>query len=192
MQISFYYFFYRHLNHQIGRKTSSDSIMAYICRDHNTDKMTALVKGDKAPLFQGISQDGKSISLDAYAGKKLILYFYPKDDTPGCTAEACDLNNNYEAWLARGYDVIGVSPDSTASHLKFIGKYGLKFNLISDPDHVIMEKYGVWGEKKMYGKSYMGVLRTTFVIGEDGVIEEIFTSVDTKNHSIQIEKTLNI
>jgi peroxiredoxin Q/BCP len=154
--------------------------------------MITLQRGDKAPGFTGVNQDGEPISLENFAGKKLILYFYPKDNTPGCTAEACNLNDNYSGWIARGFDVVGVSPDTTRSHQGFIQKYGLKFNLIADPDHLIMEKYGVWGEKKMYGKSYMGVLRTTFVIDEKGFISEVFTSVDTKNHSLQIEKTLNI
>jgi len=154
--------------------------------------MTHLTKGDKAPGFEGINQDGKVISLAGFRGKNLILYFYPKDDTPGCTAEACDLNNNYQTWIHRGFDVVGVSPDNEKSHLKFIQKYGLKFQLISDPDHKIMELYGVWGEKKMYGKSYMGVLRTTFVIDAEGTVTEVFTSVDTKNHTSQIQETLNI
>ncbi len=153
--------------------------------------MVTLKKGDKAPGFEGTNQDGKTLSSAQFAGRKLILYFYPKDDTPGCTAEACDLNQNYQKWLDKGYDVIGISPDSVASHTRFIRKYGLNFNLISDPGHTIMEKYGVWGEKKMYGKSYMGVLRTTFVIDGDGLISEVFTSVDTKNHSVQIEKALD-
>jgi peroxiredoxin Q/BCP len=154
--------------------------------------MTFLQKGDKAPEFEGINQDGKIISLSNFSGKKLILYFYPKDDTPGCTAEACDLNNNYQKWLAKGFEVVGVSPDSGKSHQKFIQKYGLKFHLISDPEHKIMEQYGVWGEKKLYGKAYLGVLRTTFVIDGNGTVQEVFTSVDTKNHTQQIENTLNI
>ncbi len=154
--------------------------------------MITLQKGDKAPGFTGINQNGDEISLDSFAGRKLILYFYPKDNTPGCTAEACNLNDNYFGWISRGYDVVGVSPDTVRSHQGFIQKYELKFNLISDPDHIILEKYGVWGEKKMYGKSYMGVLRTTFVIDERGFISDIITSVDTKNHSLQIENTLSI
>jgi thioredoxin-dependent peroxiredoxin len=154
--------------------------------------MTTLNKGDKAPAFSGVNQNGEVISSENFAGKKLILYFYPKDNTPGCTAEACDLNNNYQYWLQRGFDVVGVSPDDAKSHLKFAGKYSLKFNLIADPELKILKDYAVWGEKKMYGKAYMGVLRTTFVIDENGIIEQIFTSVDTKNHSKQIENTLNI
>jgi len=178
--------------HQISIKTSIEQFMDYICSDYNQYNMTLLKKGDKAPAFRGITQEGKPLSLEDFAGRKLILYFYPKDNTPGCTAEACDLNNNYDVWLQRGYDVVGVSPDSTVSHLKFIAKYGLRFNLISDPEHLIMDQYGTWGEKKLYGKPYMGVLRTTFLIDEKGIIEEVFTRVDTKNHTIQIEETLNL
>lgn len=154
--------------------------------------MGTLKKGDKAPYFEGVNQDGKTISLNDFAGKKLILYFYPKDNTPGCTAEACNLNDNYQAWLDKGFEVVGVSPDSVKSHLKFAEKFGLKFNLLADEDKKILEAYGAWGEKKMYGKPYMGVLRTTFVIDETGVITEVFDKVDTKEHSAQIIKALNI
>ena len=154
--------------------------------------MKQLVEGIAAPDFTGINQNGKTISLEELKGKKLILYFYPKDNTPGCTAEACNLNDNYEFWLSKGYEVIGVSPDSEASHLKFTGKYGLKFNLISDTSKEILEAYGVWGEKVNYGKTYMGVIRTTFVIDEDGIIVKIFKKVDTKEHTNQIVKDLII
>lgn len=149
-------------------------------------------KGDKAPYFEGVNQDGKIVSLNDFSGKNLILYFYPKDDTPGCTAEACNLNDNHRMWIEKGFSVVGVSPDSVASHKKFAEKYGLQFDLISDPDHVILEKYGAWGEKKNYGKIYMGVLRTTFVIDGTGVIGEVVTRVDTKQHTEQLIKTLNI
>ncbi len=148
--------------------------------------------GDKAPHFEGVNQNGKKISLTDFAGKNLILYFYPKDDTPGCTAEACDLNDNYEMWISRGYHVVGVSPDSEKSHQKFIEKFGLKFDLIADTKTEILEAYGVWGEKSMYGKKYMGVLRTTFVIDGNGTIKAIFDKVDTKNHTSQITESLNI
>jgi peroxiredoxin Q/BCP len=151
-----------------------------------------LAVGDKAPAFEGVNQNGEKITLNDFKGKKLILYFYPKDNTPGCTAESCDLNDNYEMWLSKGYEVIGVSPDNEKSHLKFIEKYNLKFNLIADTDTKILEAYGAWGEKSMYGKKYMGVLRTTFVISENGIIEAIFDKVDTKNHSTQITSSLNI
>jgi peroxiredoxin Q/BCP len=153
--------------------------------------MTKILKGDQAPGFEGTGRNGETISLAGMKGKKLILYFYPKDDTPGCTAEACDLNNNYGTWLKEGFEVVGISPDSEKSHQKFIQKYGLKFHLLSDTEHEIMEKYGVWGEKKMYGKTYMGVLRTTFIIDETGMVQEVITNVDTKNHSHQIIDILN-
>jgi peroxiredoxin Q/BCP len=151
-----------------------------------------LNKGDKAPDFKGLNQDGKEISLQQFKGKKLVLYFYPKDNTPGCTAEACNLNENYQYWLNKGYDVIGVSPDSVASHKKFENNYQLSFNLIADTEKEILQAYGAWGEKKNYGKAYMGVLRTTFIIDENGLIEEVFTKVDTKNHTEQITKNLMI
>jgi len=151
-----------------------------------------LAIGDKAPAFEGVNQHGKKITLNDFKGKKLILYFYPKDNTPGCTAEACDLNDNYEMWISKGYQVVGVSPDNEKSHLKFIEKFNLKFDLIADTETKVLEAYGVWGEKSMYGKKYMGVLRTTFVISENGIIEAVFEKVDTKNHSTQITSSLNI
>ena len=122
--------------------------------------MQNLVEGLPAPDFSGINQEGNSISLSALKGKKLILYFYPKDNTPGCTAESCNLNDNYDYWLSKGYEVIGVSPDSEASHLKFAQKFGLKFNLIADTNKEILQSYGVWGEKMNYGKTYMGVIQS--------------------------------
>jgi peroxiredoxin Q/BCP len=154
--------------------------------------MSKLATGDKAPIFEGVNQNGKKVSLNDLKGKKLILYFYPRDNTPGCTAEACNLNDNYEMWIKKGYEVVGVSPDNEKSHLKFIEKFGLKFNLIADTENKIMEAYGVWGEKSMYGKKYMGVLRTTYIINENGVIEAVFDKVDTKNHTKQIIEALNI
>ena len=132
--------------------------------------MATLKKGDKAPYFEGVNQVGKIIPLNDFTGKKLILYFYPKDDTPGCTAESCNLNDNYQTWLNRGYEVVGVSPDSVKSHQKFVDKFSLKFSLIADEEKKILESYGAWGEKKMYGKPYMGVLRTTFVIDRKSVV----------------------
>jgi thioredoxin-dependent peroxiredoxin len=151
----------------------------------------AMIKiNDLAPLFTGLNQKGEEISLSSFRGKKVILYFYPKDNTPGCTAEACDLNDNYSMWLSKGYEVIGVSPDNVASHKKFAEKFGLSFNLIADTTHDILKAYGVWGEKSMYGKSYMGVLRTTFVIDENGIVTGVFEKVDTKNHSKQIISTV--
>jgi len=154
--------------------------------------MSKLVAGDKAPMFEGLTQRGEKISLNDFKGKKLILYFYPKDNTPGCTAESCNLNENYDMWLKKGYDVVGVSPDNEKSHIKFIDKFGLKFNLIADTNHEILEAFGAWGEKSMYGKKYMGVIRTTYVIDENGIIEAVFEKVDTANHTSQIIETLNI
>jgi peroxiredoxin Q/BCP len=154
--------------------------------------MIQLVEGIAAPNFSGINQNGETISLAGFKGKKLILYFYPKDNTPGCTAEACNLNDNYEYWISKGYEVVGVSPDSLTSHQKFAQKYGLKFNLIADTTKVILQAYGAWGEKVNYGKTYMGVIRTSYVINEEGVIEKIFKKVDTKEHSNQISKELLI
>lgn len=154
--------------------------------------MIQLVEEISAPDFSGINQNGETISLAGFKGKKLILYFYPKDDTPGCTAEACNLNDNYDFWISKGYEVIGISPDGEASHAKFVKKYGLKFNLIADTSKEILQAYGVWGEKLNYGKTYMGVIRTTFVINEDGIIEKIFKKVDTKEHTNQIVNDLLI
>ena len=148
--------------------------------------MTPLKEGDKAPFFKGLNQDGKEISRDDFKGKKLILYFYPKDNTWGCTAEACSLNENYDTLTAKGFEVVGVSPDSATSHQKFIAKYNLSFNLIADTEKKILQDYGVWGEKSMYGRKYMGVFRTTFIINGEGIIEQIITKVDTKNAAAQI------
>ncbi len=148
--------------------------------------MSNLEVGVKAPDFKGINQNEKEVSLVDFSGKNLILYFYPKDNTPGCTSEACDLRDNYNMWLKKGYSVLGVSPDSVNSHLKFIDKFDLPFDLISDTEKKILQAYGAWGEKKMYGKSYMGVLRKTFVIDKNGKIEAIFEKVKTKEHTEQI------
>ncbi|HAQ19656.1 MAG TPA: thioredoxin-dependent thiol peroxidase [Prolixibacteraceae bacterium] len=153
--------------------------------------MTTLKVGDQAPDFSGLNQKSEQISLSGFKGRKLILFFYPKDDTPGCTAESCNLNDNYQMWLSKGYEVVGVSPDNVQSHKKFTGKFQLGFNLIADPQTEILQAYGVWGEKSMYGKKYMGVIRTTFII-DNGIIREIFEKVDTQNHTDQIIKTLDI
>ncbi len=150
-----------------------------------------LKPGDSAPDFHAKDQEGNSISLSDFKGKKLILYFYPKDNTPGCTAEACSLRDGYDELKNLGMEVIGVSPDSEKSHKSFINKYGLPFRLIADTNHAIAEKYGVWGEKRMYGKTYYGILRTTFVIDEKGVITHVFNRVDTNEHVKQILEALN-
>ena len=145
-----------------------------------------LAKGTKAPYFEGKDENGNTVKLTDFTGKKLVLYFYPKDSTPGCTAEACDLRDNYERFLALGYNVIGVSRDSAASHQKFIAKYNLPFHLIADTGLTILKAYEAWGEKKMYGKVTEGTLRTTYVIDENGVIVDAINKVDTKNHTAQI------
>ncbi|MGQ9846792.1 MAG: thioredoxin-dependent thiol peroxidase [Bacteroidales bacterium] len=144
--------------------------------------------GDKAPYFEGIDQDGNVVSLNQFRGKKLVLYFYPKDNTPGCTAEACDLRDNYQIFLSKGYAIVGVSADSIKSHQNFRKKYNLPFPLISDTEKKILTAYNAYGEKKMYGKTVMGILRKTYIINETGIIEEIIEKVDTKNHSKQILK----
>ncbi len=144
--------------------------------------------GTQAPDFTGIDENGNTVKLSDFAGKKLVLYFYPKDSTPGCTAEACDLRDNYNRFLALGYEVLGVSKDSTASHQKFIAKYDLPFHLISDKECEILKAYDAWGLKKMCGRESMGTLRTTYVIDEQGVIIDAIAKVDTKNHTAQLLK----
>lgn len=148
--------------------------------------MSALKPGDPAPPVDAVDQNGERITLEDFKGKKVVLYFYPKDQTPGCTAEACDLRDHYAQFRQQGYEIIGVSADSEESHRKFISKYDLPFRLISDVDKKVMQDYGAWGEKKLYGKSYMGTIRKTFIINEKGVIEKIIDKVDTKKHSQQI------
>lgn len=147
-----------------------------------------MTTGDKAPEILGKDQNGNEVRLSDFAGKKLVLYFYPKDNTSGCTAEACSLRDNLPALAGKGYAVVGVSPDSEASHQRFIEKHGLPFTLIADTDHSLAEKMGAWGEKSMYGRKYMGILRTTFIIGPDGNIEHIFgpKQIKTKEHGNQI------
>ncbi|MEJ7609742.1 MAG: thioredoxin-dependent thiol peroxidase [Ferruginibacter sp.] len=149
--------------------------------------MPALKKiGSKAPAFTGIDQNGSNISLDDYRGKKIILYFYPHDDTPTCTVQACNLRDNYAALLQANFAVIGISTDPVKKHKKFETKFNLPFRLIADEDHCIAEKYGVWGEKKFMGRTYDGIHRTTFLIDEKGKIKNIITKPDTKRHSEQI------
>jgi thioredoxin-dependent peroxiredoxin len=148
--------------------------------------MSKLKIGDNAPDFKAIDQNGQPITLADYKGKKVILYFYPKDNTPGCTDEACSLRDGYIDLTSTGYDVIGVSADSEKSHQGFISKHHLPFRLIADTDKKVIQAYGAWGEKKMYGKSYDGILRSTFVISENGKIEKIIEKVNTKNHAAQV------
>lgn len=147
-----------------------------------------LAIGTKAPYFEGVDENNNVIKLTDFEGKKLVLYFYPKDSTPGCTAQACDLRDNYNRFLALGYEVVGVSKDSQSSHKKFIEKYSLPFHLISDTETKILQDYEAWGEKKMYGKTSMGTLRTTYIIDEKGVIIEAIGKVKTKEHSKQLLK----
>ena len=145
-----------------------------------------LQKGSKAPDFAGYDENGSMVRLSDFSGRKLVLYFYPKDSTPGCTAEACDLRDNYERFLAAGYEILGVSRDSQASHRKFIEKYSLPFHLISDTDCTILTAYEAWGPKKFMGRETVGTLRTTYVIDGNGTIVDAIGKVDTKNHSSQI------
>lgn len=147
-----------------------------------------LAIGDKAPDFAIPDQDGIVHKLFDYAGRKLVIYFYPKDDTPGCTAQACNLRDNYYDLRQKGYEIIGVSVDDEKSHQKFIKKFELPFTLLSDTDKSMVEAYGVWQEKSMYGRKYMGTMRYTFIINEKGIIEDIITKVDTKEHAQQLVK----
>ncbi|MGB0430484.1 MAG: thioredoxin-dependent thiol peroxidase [Bacteroidia bacterium] len=147
---------------------------------------TTLKAGDKAPDFRAINQNEQEISLADFTGKKLVLYFYPKDNTPTCTTEACNLRDNFSELKAAGYQVLGVSPDSAKKHTNFINKHELPFDLLVDNEHKLHEAYGVWGEKKMYGKTYMGTIRTTFLINEAGQIEKVIDKVKAKEHHNQI------
>ena len=142
--------------------------------------------GDKAPDFSTRNQDGEEVKLSELRGKKVVLYFYPKDDTPGCTAWSCDLRDNYDRFLAQGYEVLGVSADDEKSHVKFREKFNLPFDLLADTDHKMVNDYGVWGEKNMFGNKYMGIIRTTFVIDENGIIKDIISKVNTEQHTSQI------
>jgi peroxiredoxin Q/BCP len=149
---------------------------------------THLQVGEKAPAFTGIDQDGNKISLSDFKGRKVVLFFYPEDDTPTCTIQACNLRDNYALLTKNGFKVIGISPDDVKSHQKFREKFSLPFTLIADPDHKIIDKYGVWGLKKLYGREYMGLFRTTFVIDEKGVISKIFLRPRNKAHAQEIIK----
>ena len=142
--------------------------------------------GDKMPDFEGVDQDGNQVSSKDLIGKKTVVYFYPKDNTSGCTAEACSIRDNYESLGAKGYNVIGVSKDSAASHRNFREKYDLPFTLLSDTSTQMLQAFGAWGEKKMYGKTVMGTIRRTFIFDEEGILTRIIEKVDTKNHAAQI------
>lgn len=150
--------------------------------------MAQLKEGMKAPLFEGIDQEGRTVRLSDFSGKKVILYFYPKDNTPGCTAEACNLRDHHEELLKEGFEVVGVSMDSEKSHRNFAAKYSLPFPLIADTSGKILNDYGVWREKKLYGRSFLGIVRTTFIIDEKGIIEKIISKVETSKHTEQIFK----
>jgi peroxiredoxin Q/BCP len=148
--------------------------------------MAIIAEGKKAPAFKGKDQNGKTVSLADFKGKNVVLYFYPQDDTPTCTAQACNLRDNYGILKNKGWEVIGVSPDPVEKHKKFETKHQLPFTLIADPELSIIEKYGVWGEKQMYGKKYMGLLRTTFLIDKNGVIQKIFNKPKAKNQAEEV------
>lgn len=150
--------------------------------------MTTLKQGDKAPNFSGVDQDGNQHTLADYKGKRLVVFFYPKASTPGCTAEACDLRDNYKKFVAQNYALLGVSADSAKAQAKFIEKYDLPFPLLADEDKSVINAFGVWGPKKFMGKEYDGIYRTTFVIDENGIIEEVIDKVKTKDHASQILK----
>lgn len=153
--------------------------------------MPELKEGELAPAIDALDQNGDKITLEEYRGKKVVLYFYPKDNTPGCTVESCDLRDNYSRFLEEGFEIIGVSADSASSHQKFIAKYKLPFRLIADTDKKVLQDYGVWGEKKLYGKTYMGIRRRTYLINEKGYVEKIIEKVQTKEHSKQIFEELS-
>lgn len=150
--------------------------------------MTTLTEGKKAPAFKGKDQNGQPVSLADYKGQKVVLYFYPEDDTPTCTVQACNLRDNIGLLKQQGFTVLGISPDEVKKHKKFEAKYDLPFTLISDPDHTIIDKYGVWGEKQLYGRTYMGLHRTTFLIDPKGVIRKIFLKPKSKQHAEEIVK----
>lgn len=148
--------------------------------------MTHLTEGKKAPAFNSTDQNGNKVSLSQFKGKKVVLYFYPEDNTPTCTEQACNLRDNFSALKKAGIEVLGVSPDEVAKHKKFETKFNLPFTLLADPQHTIIDKYGVWGEKQMFGRKYMGLLRTTFLIDEQGIIKKIFLKPKSKQHTEEI------
>lgn len=148
--------------------------------------MTTLKVGDKAPNFESKDNQGVTRKLSDYAGKKLVVFFYPKADTPGCTAEACNLRDNYQTFQAQGYEILGVSADTEKKQQKFVDKYDLPFPLLADEDHTVINAFGVWGPKKFMGREYDGIHRTTFVIDENGILEDVILKVKTKDHTAQI------
>lgn len=150
--------------------------------------MTHITEGQKAPAFKSKDQDGNPVSLSDHLGKKVVLYFYPEDDTPTCTVQACNLRDNYALLKKNGFVVLGVSPDEEKKHKKFEAKYNLPFTLVADPEHRIIDKYGVWGEKQLYGRNYMGLHRTTFLIDEKGIVKKIFLKPKNKQHAEEIIK----
>lgn len=168
------------------------SITSFFGNDSQSENdMTHLKVGDPAPNFSALNEEGKTITLSDFRGKKLALFFYPADNTPGCTAAACSLRDNYDDLKAQGIEMLGVSPDSTKKHGKFIQKYEFPFSLIADEDLTVLKAYGVWGWKKFMGREYDGVHRTTFLIDEKGIIEQVFEKVNTKNHAAQIMDSLD-
>lgn len=153
---------------------------------NTTDIMINISEGTKAPSFKGVDQNGQQVSLSDYKGKKVVLYFYPEDDTPTCTVQACNLRDNFSLLKKEGFVVIGISPDEVKKHKKFETKYSLPFTIIADPNHAIIDKYGVWGQKQLYGRTYMGLHRTTFLIDEKGIIRKIFLKPKSKMHTEEI------
>lgn len=148
--------------------------------------MITLTEGKKAPAFSGKDQNGNTVSLADYKGKKVVIYFYPEDDTPTCTVQACNLRDNFELLQQHGFTILGISPDEVKKHKKFETKYDLPFSLVADPDHTIIDKYGVWGEKQLYGRNYLGLHRTTFLIDTKGIIRKIFFKPKSKQHAEEI------
>lgn len=164
--------------------------MILIIFENNINAMLKI--GDRMPDFEVMDQDGRTVCSKDLIGKRTVVYFYPKDNTSGCTAEACSIRDNYQHLLAQGYNVVGVSKDSAASHRRFKDKYDLPFTLLSDTSTMMLQAFGAWGEKKMYGKTVMGTIRRTFIFNEDGILERIIEKVDTKNHAEQILKESSI
>ncbi len=161
------------------KKTTKPAFKKHVC---------SLKSGDKAPAFSGVDQEGKEVALKDYKGKKLVLYFYPKDDTPGCTAQACSLRDDYASLKKKGVEILGVSADNEAKHQKFIEKYKLPFRLLADTEHVVIKQYDVWGKKQFMGRVFDGLIRTTFLINEKGVIDYVIEQPDTKAHAEEIQK----